>query len=138
MFKSLSYYKTYKKLIKQHSNELLNMFNIRIDNVNRLYTVINLPPQTDTYGPKDGPRMTAAMLKGWLAKLDNYLLKTGLKEFTKVESMEEIDESNYLLIVRFKFFDTAKVATNLTYAAIGTGAVVLGATILALVLKLLM
>lgn len=137
MFKSYKLYKFYKKVIRKNQEELLRNFNIRIDDVNRLYTVINLPPQIDTYGPKDGPRMTAALLKTWLAKLDNFLIKIGIKELTRVETIQEIDETNYLLVIRFKLFNSEKIATYSTMIGIGVGILTVAAIFFTIVLKLL-
>lgn len=136
MFKKYKLYRLYRKLIKQHQKELLETYNVRVDQVGRLYTVINLPPQADTYGPKDGPRITASLLKNWLSVFDNYLVNIGVKELTAVESMTEIDESNYLLIIRFKLLNMARIATITTIASVIIGVTVVVTTIVLLMIKL--
>jgi hypothetical protein len=122
-------YRLYRQIAKTNEKELLERFNVRIDEVGRLYTVINVPNQTDTYGPKDGPRITKTMLQNWLNKFDNYLVQIGLKELTQVQELTEIDEMNYLLVIRFKSLNIARIATN----SIVVGTVVAVITVAALI-----
>jgi len=124
----------YRKLVKENQEELLQKFNLRVDEVGRLYTVINLPPQADTYGPKDGPRITASLLKNWLSRLDEFLISKSIKELTAVETMQEIDESNYLLIIRFKFLNMARIATISSFiTAFVVGVTVIATIVIALI-----
>lgn len=136
MFKSIKMYLLYRQLIKKNQKELLEKFNLRVDQLYRLYTVINLPPQADTYGPKDGPKITAALLKNWLGRLDNYLTQIGVKELTSVESMQEIDEMNYLLIIRFKMVNVVRVANVVTWITFALTSVTVVTTIVLLLIKL--
>jgi len=134
MLKNYKLYKMYRKLVKENQEELLQKFNLRVDEVGRLYTVINLPPQADTYGPKDGPRITASLLKNWLSRLDEFLISKSIKELTAVETMQEIDESNYLLIIRFKFLNMARIATISSFiTAFVVGVTVIATIVIALI-----
>lgn len=136
MFKNIRLYNLYRKLVKEHEKGLLEKFNLRIDQVGRIYTVIHVPPQADTYGPKDGPRITKSLLQTWLNKLDNYLVEIGIKELTAVESLTEIDEMNYLLIIKFKFINVARILTIATWTSIILGSLTFVATLVFLMLKL--
>lgn len=136
MFKKYRLYKLYRSLIKKHEQEFLEKFNIKIDRIGRLYTVVNVPPQLDTFGPKDGPRITKTLLQNYLNKLDNFLIEIGVKELTKVQELTEIDEMNYLLIIRYNYLDVANIATISTIVAVAIGAVSIITTIVIFLIKL--
>ena len=136
MFKKYRLYKLYKSIIKKHEKELLEKFNIKIDRIGRMYTVVNVPPQLDTFGPKDGPRITKTLLQNYLNKLDNFLIEIGVKELTKVQELTEIDEMNYLLIIRYNYLDVANIATISTIGAVLIGAVSIITTIVIFLIKL--
>lgn len=137
MFKKIRLYKAYRKIVKEKEQELLSKFNVRVDKLGRLYTVINVPPQADTFGPTDGPRITKALLQNWLNKLDNYLIEIGVKEFTAVQELKEIDEMNYLLIIKFKLLNVSKIANNTILISALVGGATVISTIVLLLIKLL-
>jgi hypothetical protein len=43
IFKKIKFYFQYRKIILKNKEEFQNSFNLRIDRVNRIYTVINIP-----------------------------------------------------------------------------------------------
>jgi hypothetical protein len=138
MLKKYRLYRLYKSLIKKHEAEFLEKFNVKIDRVGRLYTVINMPPQLDTFGPKDGPRITKTLLQNWLNKLDNFLIEIGVKELTKVQELTELDESNYLLIIRFNYLNVANIATIAMIGGVILASISILSTIIIFLIKLIL
>lgn len=136
MLKKYRLYRLYKSLVKKHEKEFLEKFNIKIDLIGRLYTVVNVPPQLDTFGPKDGPRLTKTMLQNYLNKLDNFLIEIGVKELTKVQELTEIDESNYLLIIRYNYLNVENIATMSIIISIAIATLGVLATFVFLLIKL--
>lgn len=137
MFKSIRLYRAYRKLLRENEKNLFENFNLKIDQVGRIYTIIHVAPQADTYGPKDGPRITKSLLQTWLKKLDAYLIEIGLKEYTAVQEITEIDEMNYLFVMKFKFFNAARIATVASIIGASLGGLTVLATLIALILKLI-
>ena len=131
MFKSIRLYRAYRKLLRENEKNLFENFNLKIDQVGRIYTIIHVAPQADTYGPKDGPRITKSLLQTWLKKLDAYLIEIGLKEYTAVQEITEIDEMNYLFVMKFKFFNAARIATVASIIGASLGGLTVLATLIA-------
>ena len=137
MFKKIRLYNLYRTILKENEQDLLDKFKIKIDRVGRMYTVINLPAHVDTYGPKDGPRLTQALLQKWLNNLDNYLIQIQVKELTKVETVTEIDEMNYLLVIRYSFINVPQLATIGVVAGTIAGSAAILTSIVLLLMKLI-
>jgi|SRR6185369_12226329 len=137
MFKNIKLYRAYRKLVRENEKGLFEKFNLKVDQVGRIYTIIHVAPQADTYGPKDGPRITKSLLQTWLKKLDAYLIEIGLKEYTTVEELTEIDEMNYLFVMKFKFFNAARIATVASITGAVLGALTILASLIVLMLKLI-
>ncbi|MFV2015050.1 MAG: hypothetical protein ACC656_06465, partial [Candidatus Heimdallarchaeota archaeon] len=103
IFKKFKLYVIYRKLIITFKNELLNKFNIRTDQIKRMYTVINVPDETQIYGEENSGRLTENFLKQWLANLDSYLFEKGIKEYSEVQEITPIDKQNFLIIIKYKY-----------------------------------
>lgn len=115
-FKKIKLYLYYRKLVKKNKELLTNReYNLRIDRVNRLYTVINLSGDVKTYGPS----LAEKYIKEYINKVDKIFIKIGLSEYIGIIDIEMLDEQNYLIVFGFEYFDTAKMANNL----ISTGVV---------------
>jgi len=104
----------YKRSIKESSNILNENFDLRIDRVYRLYTVINLPDDTKTYGKP----LTDKYIKEYITKVDNYFLTIGMSELIGVFKVEKVDVNSYLVVFGYSLANTAKVANRLIYLSI--------------------
>jgi len=132
IFKRISLLITYSKILNVNKEELLEKFNVRVDSVKRIYTVINVPDDEYTYGEQHALKLTETYLKSWLGKLDKYLITKGIKEFTDVQEITTIDQQNFLLIIRYKFLNTARIANIL----IGISTITTLAALISLFIKI--
>ena len=115
-FKKIAIFRQYIKIVKQHKAELKRDFNLQFDRIFRLYTVINVPDETQIYGPDNTPRLTEGFIKSWVTTLDKYLFDIGLKEYVEVQEISRIDNVNFLLVLRYKYLNTLRWANVLTYS----------------------
>jgi len=109
IFKRIKHFYEYKKLVKNCSTELHDNFSIRIDNIYRLYTVVNIPDETLIYGPDHSDALTEEWLRKWLVSLDTLLVNNHLKEFIIREELTRIDNQNFLIVLRYKYLNIEKI-----------------------------
>lgn len=115
MFQKIKLYKEYKKVIRENEEELQNKFSLRRDLVNRLYTVIRLDDEVvKQYYPED-------ISKPYIAKFSNevdaFLSTKGLRELVALRKVEKITDEDYLVVIGYSLFDSAKVARNIVIAS---------------------
>jgi len=126
-------YYSYKKTIKKNENELLTKFNIKIDNADRMYTVLNMPTEyfEEPYNLRksDIDQISEKMITEYSIKLAEYLDSIGLREmYTFYGNVQKVEKYAYLLIIGFKRLDSVDYNTFLYRRFIP---VVLGLTIIA-------
>lgn len=102
-FKKLKLYRQYIKAIKRNKGKLSDSkINLRVDNVHRLYTVLNMPDDVKTYGSG----LTEKYIKEYIQKVDPIFKEMGLGELVGILKMDKIDETNYLIIFGFSLMNT--------------------------------
>lgn len=102
-FKKLKLYRQYIKAIKRNKSKLSDSkINLRIDNVHRLYTVLNMPDDVKTYGSG----LTEKYIKEYIQKVDPVFKDIGLGELVGILKMDKIDETNYLIVFGFSLMNT--------------------------------
>ncbi len=109
IFKRIKFYYEYKKLVEDNIKELKEQYNIRIDNIYRLYTVIHVSDDVRSYGSEHVEALTEEWLKKWLIMFDTLLVNIHLKEFLIREELSKIDDHNYLLVMRYKYLNLEKI-----------------------------
>lgn len=118
-FKRLIIFRQYIKIVRTYKAELKQEFNLKFDRIFRLYTVINVPDETQIYGPENTPRLTEEFIKNWVGTLDKYLFEIGLKEYVEVQEISKLDNVNFLLVLKYKYLNTLRWANALTLIGIG-------------------
>ena len=117
-FKKLKLYKEYRGKIKQEKETLESTFKIRIDYVNRLYTVINIPQEDiEKYNTntKDLEKISQGYVRDFIVNLGKYLDTKGLSELYKLYEVKRVDKYSTLVIIGFQPFDTANLAKIIYY-----------------------
>ena len=109
LFKRIKHYYEYKKLVKKSKQDLYNDFNIRVDNIYRLYTVLNVPDETQIYGKENADKLTETWIKSWLVRLDTFLVNKHIREFVIRQELTKIDDQNYLIVFRYKYLNIEKI-----------------------------
>ena len=116
---------TYIKILKQNRADLFKYFNIKIDLVYRMYTVIIIPDETlSLLSVKENKfeyvfqQEVLSQITNYIKSLETYFQSIGIgKEWYGVSEIEKIDEKNYKFVVRFALFDTVKIANVVVGAA---------------------
>ena len=125
LFKKISLYLSYRKALLDNKNELLSGRNFRIDGVNRLYTVVNVPPELfdEAYTMKtsDINKISEPYITEFVKQVSDILDSKGLRELYEIYDISKIDRFSYLVIFGFKFFNTDRVAKSILFKFIPTG-----------------
>jgi len=108
LLKKIKLFSQFKKGIKANSVELENKFNLRIDSANRLYTVINVPPELigEAYNIKksDIDRIADNFIREYSKELAVFLNSKDLNELYEFYDLKKVDKYSYLVVVGFSFF----------------------------------
>lgn len=157
-FRNLKYY---IQTIKDNERELEEKYNVRVDNIYRLYTVYTInPKEYEQYGGddqivinKDNPvenflekasasHMNTSLMNGEeyfnrrvdseLIRLEKFLISKGLAEMYGMTQKKREDTYNYKVVVEYKYLST-KFLANLTVL---TGLTVIGSAIIGGILGL--
>ena len=121
MFNSYKLMFSYMKTIKQILPKINNHFKIneanyaysfkeiKLDNVYRMYTVLNFPPKTvkniQLYGHKFLDNETAK----FISELNTQFKAHGLFELVALTRVDMIGENNVLVVVEYKLIDIKKL-----------------------------
>lgn len=134
--KKLKLFLSYRKVIKSNKSEILQKFGFRIDNANRLYTVLNIPEELvgEAYSLKksDIDTISQNFIREFAKETSTFLNSKGLSELFDIYEVKKVDKYSYLIVIGFSLFKSNKFYNRLYYVFIPT-AVVLG-TILTLLL----
>ena len=108
-FKKLKLFFLYRKTIKQLTPELWKLFNARVDNAHRIYTVINVTDELitdDNYSldSKYLESITQKTLKIYTNNLTGYLNSKGLNELYQFYNISVVDQYSYLVVYGFSLF----------------------------------
>lgn len=124
LYKKISLYFTYIKLIRGIENDLKRQFNTRVDRVGRLYTVLNIPPSLieEPYNLRKSDLDTIAQtyVKEFSNELSKFLNSRGLVELYDFYDIEKVDKYSYLIIYGYSLFNTQKAAKSIMFRWIPT------------------
>lgn len=114
LYKDINLFFSFRKIIKKNKVRLQSDFNLRIDNADRLYTVINIPDNVlgEAYDLKksDIDKISEGYIKEYLSKLSNYLNSIGLTElYDFYEPIKKVDKLSYLIVLGFKPLDSVEI-----------------------------
>ena len=108
LIKKIKFFSQFKNVIKTNRVELENKFNLRIDSANRLYTVINVPPESigEAYNLKksDIDRIADNFIREYSKELGTYLNTKGITELYDFYDLKKVDKYSYLVVVGFSLF----------------------------------
>jgi hypothetical protein len=114
LFKDIKNYFFFKRIIKSKRVELKSNFNIRIDNADRLYTVLNVPSDEigEAYDLKksDVDKISESYIREYVSKLSTYLNSIGLSElYDFYEPVKKVEKYSYLIIIGYKQLDSLEI-----------------------------
>ena len=110
IIKKQKVYREYKKILMQNSVELENKYNMRIDNANRMYTVLNISEDIigEAYSIKksDIDKIADNYIRQYCGELGSYLNGIGMTELYDFYDLKKVDKYSYLIIIGFSMFRT--------------------------------
>lgn len=122
MLKKLKLFFFYKKTINQAKFELEQQFKLRIDNAQRLYTVVNVPEELvgEAYSLKksDIDRISENFVRAFTQDLSKNLNTKGLSELYRIYEIRKVDKYSYLIIIGFSLIKSNKLYNFLYYGII--------------------
>ncbi len=118
-FKKISLFNSYKKVIKNNKLELANYLNLRIDNADRLYTVLNIPKELigEEYSLKkaDIDKISENYIREFISETSKFLVSKGLNELYSIYDIKKVDKYSYLIVIGFSLFKSNEFYNNLYY-----------------------
>ena len=118
-FRKIKLFISYWKTIHMIEDQLESEFNIRIDSIGRLYTVLNIPSENfgEPYNLRtnDIDTLSKKWIKDYSNKLGEYLNKFGLFELYDFYSMKKVSKFSYLIVFGFSLFNTRKIFSRLLF-----------------------
>jgi hypothetical protein len=114
IFKDLRLFYSYKKEIKKNRVQLESQFFIRIDNADRMYTVLNVPTNLvdEPYNlrKEDIDLISQNYIKEYISELSKYLNSIGVSEmYDFYEPIKKVDKYSYLIVLGFKQLDSVEI-----------------------------
>lgn len=105
IFKKISLFKTFKKVIKKNTDELNIKYGLRVDKSYRLYTVLNIPEDLigEAYSLKtsDINKISENYIREYSSELSDYLNTKNLNELYKTYEVKKVSKYSYLLVFGF-------------------------------------
>ena len=120
--KKLRLFLSYRKIIKSNKSEILQKFGFRIDNANRLYTVLNIPEELvgEAYSLKksDIDTISQNFIREFVKEVSTLLNSKGLSELFDIYEVKKVDKYSYLIVIGFSLFKSNKFYNRLYYVFI--------------------
>lgn len=150
IIKRIKFYKYYKSIIDKNREELLQKYNIYVDDIYRLYTVVSSSKEEyDSFGVREeqlfnlsSPEATRIlndslndMTKGkiitgdeflisktdsHIKMLDNYLIKCQLGELYGLTEKKRLDKYNIRYVVEYKYLNMRLIANLIVMGLFGS------------------
>ena len=118
-WKKISLYLSYRKCLRKNKEEFLSKYNLRIDRINRIYTVVNVPEDMfeAPYNTRtaDINKISEPYISEYIKKVSGVLNSKGLSELYMLYDIQKIDKYSYLVIIGFILFNTDKMAKNIYF-----------------------
>jgi hypothetical protein len=121
-YKKLQLFLNYKRIVKQNKIELERSLNIRVDNAQRMYTVLNVPEELigEAYSLKksDIDRISETYIREYVYEVSKLLNTKGLMELFRTYEIKKVDKYSYLIVIGFSLLETPKLYNNIYYKVI--------------------
>jgi len=113
-YKDFKNYFKFRKEIKKNKDILLSKFNLKIDNANRLYTVVNVPSNLveEPYNLRksDVDIISQNYIREYISELSKYLNSIGLYElYDYYDQIKKVDKYSYLIVLGYKQIKSTKL-----------------------------
>ncbi len=126
IWRKIGLYRQYSKVIS-NNRAALGQLNFRVDMVDRMYTVVNVPEELfegiyDTR-KSDAVRISQGYMADYLRNISRTFNEMGLSELYRVYDTRMVDKHSFLVVIGFSLFDTGKVAVRALAVSVAATAV---------------
>ena len=122
IFKIISLFFTYRSILKSIKIQLELEYNARIDNIYRIYTVLNVPEnlieEPYNFRNSDIETLSKNYILEYRRNLSNFLISKGLLELFDLYDLRKVGKYNYLLIFGYSLINTKKIANRIISSTI--------------------
>jgi len=116
-FKIISLFFTYRYILKSIKIQLELEYNARVDNIYRIYTVLNVPEnlieEPYNFRNSDIESLSRNYILEYRRNLSNFLISKGLLELFDLYELRKVGKYNYLLIFGYSLVNTRKIANRI-------------------------
>lgn len=114
IIKDLQLFFSYKSILSKNRVRLNGDFNIRIDNADRMYTIINIPTNLieEPYNIRksDIDMIAENYIRDYISNLSTFLNSIGLVElYDFYEPIKKVDKYSYLVVIGYKNLDSVEL-----------------------------
>lgn len=117
--KKLSLFFVFRSKLLDIENDIKLSYNLRIDNIYRFYTVLNIPEniieEPYNFRKSDIDTISKKYIEEYMSSLMQFLNSKGLTELYRLYDLEKVDKYSYLLIFGYSLFNTKRIANRLIY-----------------------
>lgn len=148
MFRKIFGYFKYRKIIEDNLDILTNRYKLRYDKIyGRLYTIISIPERRQEV--LKNYKMPAKLqnpidtdvksyldveVRNYISSIEEYFYSIGLFELVSISRIDNVDDVNILLVLRYKF----KNHQNFLYMIFGLIGFVIGTALITGFVKLIL
>jgi hypothetical protein len=114
ILKDLRLFFSYKSSIRKNKVRLQGDFNMRIDNADRMYTVLNIPTNLveEPYNlrKEDIDKIAQNYIRDYINELSTFLNSIGISElYDFYEPIKKVDKYSYLIVIGYKQLDSVEI-----------------------------
>ena len=114
ILKDLRLFFSYKSSIRKNKVPLQGDFNMRIDNADRMYTVLNIPTNLveEPYNlrKEDIDKIAQNYIRDYINELSAFLNSIGISElYDFYEPIKKVDKYSYLIVIGYKQLDSVEI-----------------------------
>ena len=126
IFQKFRFLKEYRKTIKQYKPVLEKDYNMRIDWVDRCYTVYNFGEDLQEDLQKYGYSFLDNEVTKYVRRVQNFYREIGLFELVGYSTIDQLDENNVLIVFEYAHLNTRNLFLYkiISYALLGIGALI--------------
>jgi hypothetical protein len=119
IFKQIYLFFVFRKKLYRIETDLKIQYNIRLDNIFRFYTVLNIPQEVIeepyNFRKSDIDSISRNFIREYISQLSQYLNSKGLSELFELYDMEKVDKYSYLLVFGYSLINTKRLANNFMF-----------------------
>jgi len=120
MANNLKNFFIYRKIIKANKKELKKLHGISYDWVWRLYKTYTIPKEEMEAIKNLGPNYLDKLLKNEIKNIDQYFVSIGLSELIGLMEVIELNDIQVGIAFRYKYINTAKLASRIIWLTLIT------------------